>query len=171
MRETLLADKVRTLNKVAVAVVVGKSELVELAVGLQLGIVAISVGVVQSHVVAPVGRGGKYGREDVVALIEVVGSAVPQTAVVHLVTIGLVVAVGILGECIGIIIEHQALVEIVVAAQAVLVHILIGIDAVGYQCGVVVATRGTAPGLTGLLKVADILVTQSELVAIVGERT
>ena len=53
--EALLADKVRALHKVALVVIVGETKLLELVVGAELGIVAITIGIVQGYVVAPVG--------------------------------------------------------------------------------------------------------------------
>ena len=81
-------------------------------------------------------------------LIEVVGGLVPVLAVVELVAVGLVVAVGILGESIVIVVEDQPLVERVVTAQALLVEVFVGIHAVGYESGVVVTAGNTAPYLS-----------------------
>ena len=103
-------------------------------------------------------------------LIEVVGGLVPVAAVAHGVTLSLVVAVGVLHKLVAVVIEHHILRERVELAQALVVHVLVAVHAVAVDSGIVVACGDSTPCLTHLLEVADIAVTQREVVAKPCER-
>ena len=126
------------------------------------------------HVMAPMIRRGEDCREDIVVLIEVVRCLLPVGTVRHLVAVGLVVAVGILDK-LSVLVRHEIFVQGVVFAQAVLVHVLVGADARArsprsvHEAEVVVACRHSAPGLSRLLEVADVLVAHLELLVQPGQ--
>ena len=168
--QTLLAHEVRMFDGIAVCILVDETKLRELAVALELLVVTISVGVVEGNVVAPVATWCPSSGEDVMVLVEVIGSLVPTTTITHGVREHGVAALAI---------SAQAGSQDVELAEASLIHILVSADAIIHQgeVGVVVATEYTAPCLTGLLEVADVLVADLEVVgkpsqtAIVGTRT
>ena len=132
----------------------------ERCVLLQLLIVATSVGVMDSHVVAPVLRGSPCERQDVVVLVEVVSGLVPLLAVAHEVRLHGVVAGS---PCVSIV--NHVLNEGVDTSQASVPQILVRIDVGEHVVGVIVACEHAVPCLSCLLEVADVLVTDLEVVA------
>ena len=109
-------------------------------------------------------------------LPEVIRRLVPIAAIGHLIALG---RVGVwAADCLlfqgG---DDQFLIEGIVFAQSHVPHILIGLDACSFAIGAihdaqVVGTSGhTVPGLSCLLKVADILITDLEIVTYPGQTT
>ena len=122
LRHSLLAHEVCPLDVVAVVVGHGQSELRKLVLRAELLVVAVAVGIVQRGRRGPVVTDVPRGRQDVVVLPEVVGRTVPVAAVGHLVAL---CGVG------AVVVDDHLLVERVVAAQSLVVHVLIGMYARG----------------------------------------
>ena len=113
------------------------------------------------------------GGEQVMALPEVVGGLVPRRSVVHHVALSDILTVGTAGEIVAVVAEH--LVKSVVAAESCIIEVLIGLDAcrgaIGsiHQREVIVASRHTVPRLSGLLKVAEVLIGNGEMIVDVAK--
>ena len=109
------------------------------------------------------------GREDVVVLPEVIGGLIPIGAVGHLVTLSDIVTIGVLSEIAVSIIGH-IFIERVKLAQSYFVHVLVSFDSrihaisTIHQAHVVVTCRHTIPGLTSLLEIANVLITDLEVI-------
>ena len=115
-------------------------------------------------------------RENIMVLPEVICGLGPVAAIGHFPALGHIVAIGILFKqttrTIG-----QRLIECVIPSQTGIIEVLIGLDACGqivaprtivqttvHDTVVVIASGDTIPGLTRLLKVADVLVANHEVV-------
>ena len=109
------------------------------------------------------------GRKDVVVLPEIIGGLVPIGAVDHLVSLSNIVTIGVLSEIAISIIGH-IFIERVKLAQSHFVHILVGLDArihavsTIHQTHIVVTSRHTIPGLTSLLEIANVLISDLEVI-------
>lgn len=113
------------------------------------------------------------GGENIVALPEIVGRLLPiiggATGVLQEVTLGLIVAAGI-SQWIAVGTVGQGLIEGVVTAKTGIIKVFIGLDAGGTAVGavhqrqVVVAGCHSVPSLSCLLKVAEILVADGEVI-------
>ena len=180
--QTFLAHPVGALHALQVGEVgTGQTEFLHFVVVAKLLVVAVAVGVMERGRRLPVIVDVPYCRQDIVVLPEIVGGLVPAVAVVHLVALSQIIAAGIACE-IAFVIIGKVLIEAVVAAQSHVIHVFVGLDAGRYaiysvhQTEVVVACGDSVPCLSGLLEVADILVSDGEIVvhpcqsAIVGAR-
>ena len=157
--KSLAAHSLR-LNQLTVGIIYVQSELLaESRSTAELVVVAITVGVVYGSVVSPMLRRLPYEVEDVMVLIEVVGSLIPLASVAEVERLGRETTA--VGRRVNKVFH-----ELVVSSQTIIVHILIAIDAIRRErVAVVVARSNTVPCLTGLLEVADVLVAQLEVAA------
>lgn len=174
LAESFLADEVGLFHLIAFSVIIGHAKLREFVVRTELLVVAVAVGVVQRGRGRPMLVDLPSGGEEVVVLPEVVGGAVPEGAVVHLVALGHVMAVLVLDE-VAVLVGDEVFVERVELSQTHLIHIGVGLDACVLTIGavhkaeVVVASRHAVPGLAGHLEITDVLVAEDEVLAHPGE--
>ena len=96
---------------------------------------------------------------------EIVGRLGPEGAVVQGVALRPVVAVGILGELPGNVIEDQPFIKGVETSQAVGIHIGVGKDAVVQERLVVIAGDDAVPRLSSVLVIAYIAVSYDKSIA------
>ena len=173
LAQPFLAHPVGSLHsveRVAVHVGIGQAQLLDLVLWAEFIVVAVAVGVVQRGGGAPAFAQVPCTGQDVVVLPEVVGGFGPVGAVVHRVSLCLVVSAGVLHE-VAVGIGSQLFVERVVAPESHIVEVVVGLDArlsaVGavHQAQVVVAGRHAVPCLSRLLEVADVLESYAEVVA------
>ena len=103
-------------------------------------------------------------------LIEIIRRFVPERAVAHCVTCRLVVTIPILNKG-PVSVGQQVFIELVELAQTSLIHVLIGGDtrlrAVGaiHQTKVITPRNDSVPCLASLFKVANVLITDAEVIA------
>ena len=168
--QSLLPHEVGLLERAAVGRgEVLEPELLQLVLRTELLVVAVAVGVVQRGGSFPVVVDVPSGREQVVVLVEVVGGAGPEAAVGHAVALGAVVARGVDGEgAFGVV--GESFVERVEAPESAVVHIFVRayacLGAIGavHEAEVVVAGGYAVPSLAGMFVVADILVSDDQII-------
>ena len=172
LSQSFLAHEIGFLDRFSIgSCEIGKAELFQLVVISEFRVVSETIGIVQCKVVAPVGCRLPHCRENVVVLIEVVGGLVPIAAIAHLIALGDIMAIVIFGKRFAIGGVDQRLIEGVVSAQTMFVHVFVGFDAAFCSvCSVherkIVVTGGhTVPRLSCFLEVADIFIAYLEIVA------
>ena len=167
--EAFLTHEICTLDVAAASIAGCHAKLGEFVVEAELVIVAVAIGVVNGGGSGPVFVDVPRSREDVVVLPEVVSGLLPQAAVLHLITVSDIVAIGILGE-IALVVIGEGLIEGVILTQPYVIHILIGLDAridavcAVHKAEVVVACGNTIPCLTSALEVAYVFIAYLEVV-------
>ena len=112
---------------------------------------------------APVAAWCPGSRKDVVVLIEVISSLVPFASVAQDIRSDGIIAL--------VVANHIACQHVKLIQTSLIIHIFISADSIlkEAEVRVVISTQHTAPSLTGLLEVADVLVAYLEVIAQPGQ--